>query len=158
MYVYINVYICIYIHTHIYMQTTKSLCASEHTEIFHTLPFFFNAALFLLHCLILKSRQKSLRALAQKCHQKKETHRSMAYLKHLKITWEETLLLFPLPKRHRQHRKAVSCLTVNFCPGVRTYGARMMCPWTAIASVRLSQVRLHEGSVGRGSVVGLWSP
>lgn len=150
-------------HTHIeiYLQTPESVFASEHTEIFHTVSFFFfffNSALFLLHCLILQSRQKSLRVLAQKCHQKKEAHRGGACLKHLKITWEKTLLLFPLPKRHWQHRKAVSCLTVNVCPGVRTYGARMARPRTVIASVRLSQVCLHEGSVGKGSVGGLRSP
>lgn len=65
---------------------------------------------------------------------RRQAHRHMAYLKHLKITYKMTPLLCVL-LRYEQHRKTSSCFSVCFSSGVKIVGAGRQCPLRMIASI-----------------------
>lgn len=97
---------------HIHMSLYIHICKSQKVYVLVNIQeyftlVFFNAPLLVFPCIILKSRQNPSECL-HRSSARIEAHRSLAYLKHLKITSVETLLFFPLPKRHQRHRKAVS--------------------------------------------------
>lgn len=114
--------------------------------------FFFNAVLFITPLHNSKIKTESLWVLAQKCHQNKEAHRSMAYLKHLKITGEKTSYFF-LCQRRWWHRKSCSWSLGGFPPGISTDDAGIICPLTMIASVRSARVA-SWGQCRRGTCHG----